>query len=362
MHIFALMNKFQSDVKSWSHIKIGNSNKRKIQGKMMDTLIERFPAQLVESLEIGNAATLTAPKNEINKIYVAGLGGSGIGGDFVAEMVKSECKVPYLVGKGYQIPAYVDKNTLAIISSYSGNTEETLSAFDHIEKTGAKIICIASGGKVIARAKEAGYDYIEVPGNWPSPRACLGFSLVQQVFVLQKLGFITDTVSSQIKTAVDVIKYDQDDIKSKALEIAKHLYGKTPIIYTTDRMESVAMRLRQQINENAKLLCWHNVIPEMNHNELVGWKAKRDDVAVLYLRNKDDYKRNATRIDINKTIISKLTPTVLEVYSKGQSLPEKMLYLVNLGDWVSWYMSEMHGVDSIEVDVIDYLKGELAKV
>jgi glucose/mannose-6-phosphate isomerase len=329
---------------------------------MMDKLIERFPAQLAESLEIGNAATITAPEKTINKIYVAGLGGSGIGGDFVAEMVADECKVPYLVGKAYGIPAYVDENTLAIISSYSGNTEETLSAFDQIEKTGAKIVCIASGGKVIARAKEAGYDYIQVPGDWPSPRACLGFSLVQQIFVLEKLGFISSVISSQIKTAIDVIKYDQDSIKKEALAIAKKLYGKTAVIYTTDRMESVAMRLRQQINENAKLLCWHNVIPEMNHNELVGWKANRQDVAVLYMRNKDDHKRNAMRIDINKEIISKLSASVTEVYSKGQSLPEKMLYLVNLGDWVSWFMSEMHGVDSIEVDVIDYLKGELAKV
>lgn len=328
----------------------------------MDTLIERFPAQLKEALEIGQAAKINPHDKAINKIYVAGLGGSGIGGDFVAEMVNEECKVPYLIGKGYSIPAFVDENTLAIISSYSGNTEETLSSFDQIEKTGAKIICIASGGKVIARAKEAGYDYIEVPGDWPSPRACLGFSLVQQIFVLEKLGFISSTISGQIKTAIDIIKYDQDDIKAEAKKVAKLLYGKTPIIYTTDRMESVAVRLRQQINENAKLLCWHHVIPEMNHNELVGWKAKREDVAVLYMRNKDDFKRNALRIDINKTIISKLCPTVIEVYSKGKSLPEKMLYFVNLGDWVSWYMSEMHGVDSIEVDVIDYLKGELAKV
>ena len=329
---------------------------------MMDTLIDRFPAQLTEALEIGNAATLIAHSKPINKIYIAGIGGSGIGGDFVAEMIKNECKVPYLVGKTYDIPAYVDSNTLAIISSYSGNTEETLSAFRLIMETGAKVVCISSGGKVIEIAKEKGFDYIQVPGNWPSPRACLGFSLVQQIFVLEKLGFISNSIARQIKTSIDIIKYDQDDIKSKAKKIAAHLYGKTPIIYTTDRMESVAVRLRQQINENAKLLCWHHVIPEMNHNELVGWKDKRNDVAVLYLRSKDDFKRNALRIEINKKIIGKLSNTVLEVYTKGKTLTENMLYLVNLGDWISWYMSELHGVDSIEVDVIDFLKGELAKV
>jgi len=140
---------------------------------MMDKLIERFPAQLAEALEIGQAAKVNKHDKEINKIFVAGLGGSGIGGDFVAELVKKECKVPYLVSKGYTIPAYVDENTLAIISSYSGNTEETLSSFEQIKKSGAKVICIASGGKIIAQAEELGYDYIKVPDNWPSPRACL---------------------------------------------------------------------------------------------------------------------------------------------------------------------------------------------
>lgn len=328
----------------------------------MDKLIERFPAQLAEALEIGREAKLSDPESVINKVFVAGMGGSGIGGNFVADMVADECKVPYLVNKGYSIPSYVDENTLAIISSYSGNTEETLSAFDVIEKTGAKIVCVASGGKIISRAKESGYDFIEVPSGWPSPRACLGFSLVQQVFILQKFGLISTLISSQIKTAINVIKYDQDDIKKEALSIAKTLHGKTVVIYTTDRMESVAVRLRQQINENSKLLCWHNVIPEMNHNELVGWKNERKDLAVLFLRNKDDFKRNSTRIEISKNIISKLSGSVIEVYSKGVSLPEKMIYLVNLGDWISFYLSEMCGVDSIEIDVINYLKGELAKV
>lgn len=328
----------------------------------MDKLIERFPAQLAEALDIGQAATINAHDKPINKIYVAGIGGSGIGGDFVAELVRAECKVPYLVGKGYDIPAYVDENTLAVISSYSGNTEETISSFEQILTTGAKVICVASGGKIIAKAQELGLDYIKVPGNWPSPRACLGFSLVQQLFILEKLGFISGATAKGIKTSIDLLKYDVDSIKAEAKIIANKLYGKTAIIYTTDRMESVAMRLRQQINENAKLLCWHNVIPEMNHNELVGWKDERNDVAVLFLRNKDDFKRNALRININKDIMSKLSGTVIEAYSKGSTLAEKMMYFVHLGDWVSWYMSELHGVDSIEVDVIDYLKGELSKV
>jgi glucose/mannose-6-phosphate isomerase len=127
-------------------------------------------------------------------------------------------------------------------------------------------------------------------------------------------------------------------------------------------MEPVAVRLRQQINENSKALCWHHVVPEMNHNELVGWTEKNENLAVLYLRNDDDYSRNVVRMDINKKIIGQYAGDIIEVYSKGESLAEKALYLVHLGDWISWYLAELRGVDALEVNVIDFLKGELAKV
>lgn len=329
---------------------------------MMDQLIERFPAQLIEALEIGEAASITAAENEINKVYVAGLGGSGIGANFVASFIREECSIPFNVGKGYTIPKYVDKNTLAIASSYSGNTEETLISFEAMKKTGAKIVIVSSGGKLIEYAKELGLDYIKVPGNWPSPRACLGFSLVQQLFILKKLNFISNESILSVKSSVDLIKYNQEDIKGEAKKIANFLHGKMPIIYSTGRMEPVALRFRQQINENAKTLCWHHVIPEMNHNELVGWKDQNENLAVVYLRNNDDYSRNQLRMDINQKIISKLTPNIYVANSKGKNFVEKSIYLVHLVDWVTWYLSELRGVDSIEVDVIDYLKSELAKV
>ena len=329
---------------------------------MMDQLIQRFPAQLVEALEIGENAVVTPHSKEINKIFVAGMGGSGIGADFVAEFVVNELKVPYLVGKGYDIPSYIDENTLYLASSYSGNTEETLSSLAQAESTGCKIIIIASGGKLVEIAKAKNYDCIIVPGNWPSPRACLGFSLVQQLFVLQKLNFISSAVINDIRSSIDLIKYDQDEIKSKAEKIAHILHGKIPVIYTSDRMESVAVRFRQQINENSKALCWHHVLPEMNHNELVGWTEKNNDLAVIFFRNKDDYKRTSIRMDITKEIFTKYTDTIIEIFSKGQNLVEKSIYLVHLGDWVSWYLAELRGADAIEVNVINYLKNELAKV
>lgn len=329
---------------------------------MMNDLIEQFPEQVLEALEIGEKANINSHDKAITKVYVAGLGGSGIGANYVSEFIREESSIPYCVGKGYSIPKFVDENTLAICSSYSGNTEETLYSFREMLSTGAKIVIVSSGGKLIEEAKAQGLDYIQVPPNSPSPRACLGYSIIQQLFILNKLGFIKDGFKSSLKSAVDLIKFDSDDIKKSAKAVADRIYDKIPIIYTTDRMESVAVRLRQQINENAKMLCWHHVVPEMNHNELVGWTEKHPNMAVIYLRNHDDFKRNKLRIDINQEIISKYSDTIIDIYSKGNSLIEKAFYLTHLGDWVSWYLSELKKVDAIEIDVIDYLKSELAKV
>jgi glucose/mannose-6-phosphate isomerase len=329
---------------------------------MMNQLIERFMDQLEEAIEIGRHATIRPAESNIKHIYVAGLGGSGIGADFVSSFIQDECKLPFLVRKGYHVPAFVGNETLAIASSYSGNTEETLISYDQIKNQGARVICIASGGKLIDKAKADGYEYIKVPSDWPSPRACLGYSLCAQLWTLHHLGLISDRSIKEVQSAITLLRNESDDIKSQAEKIANKLHNHIPIIYIEDRMEPVAVRLRQQINENSKALCWHHVVPEMNHNELVGWREKNEKLIVMYLRNDDDYSRNVVRMDINKKIISQYADEIIDIYSKGNTMIEKSLYLVHLGDWISWYLAQLRGVDALEVKVIDYLKGELAKV
>ena len=242
-----------------------------------------------------------------------------------------------------------------------GNTEETLESFQQLMQTGARVIVVASGGKLIELANEHNLDFIQVPGNWPSPRACLGYSLVQQLCILEKFGLIDGDLCNEVTKAATLINRETANIKATASRVAPLIAGKIPVIYTTDRMESVAVRFRQQLNENAKMLCWHHIVPEMNHNELVGWRDSNDNLAVLYFRNKNDYPRNKVRIDINKEIIRKYTPSIIEVFSKGESLVQQALYLVHLGDWISVYVADIRKMDSIEVNVIDYLKGELSK-
>jgi glucose/mannose-6-phosphate isomerase len=328
----------------------------------MVKMIERFPAQLEEALGIASKIALNKHNAPYRSVFISGLGGSGIGGTFVAELVRNECKLPITVSKGYHAPRWINKHTLAICSSYSGNTEETLSTFEQLLGTGAKVVCIASGGKLIELAQKHGLDYVQVPAGWSSPRACMGYSIVAQLGVLRSAKLIAGKIFGQIAKSAKTLASDQAAIKKYAGKIADQIGNRTPVIYTADHNEAVAIRWRQQINENSKLLCWHHVLPEMNHNELVGWRDQRDDLAVLWLRNKDDYQRTAIRTDITKGVTDKLSGNSIEIWSKGKSALEKAFYFVHLGDFLSTELADRRGVDAVEINVINYLKGALAKV
>jgi glucose/mannose-6-phosphate isomerase len=164
-----------------------------------------------------------------------------------------------------------------------------------------------------------------------------------------------------IKDAIKLLDKKEKSIQKEASRIAKKLNKKLPIIYACSGMESVAVRFRQQLNENSKILAWHHVLPEMNHNELVGWTQENDELAVVILRNEDDYKRSVKRIEISKEVFQKYTPNIIEIFSKGNSRIERSLYLIHLCDWVSAEIANLRGIDAVEVNVIDYLKGSLAK-
>ena len=324
----------------------------------MRNLIESFPAQLEQALAIGNKARLKPAKNKIQNILITGLGGSGIGGSIVTELVAKECPVPISVNKNYEIPAYVDEHTLLIVSSYSGNTEETMTALGQAQKQGAEIAIITSGGQAHDIAQENGYNCIVVPGGNP-PRSMLAFSLTQQFVLLNHYGFISNAFKASIQSFVDQL--DQKGMEAETLEIAKKLEGTLPVIYAIDGFEGVAVRFRQQLNENAKMLCWHAVVPEMNHNELVGWANGTNQMAVVYFRNETDFNRNQKRIEINKEIISRYTNRIHEIWSKGESNLERALYHIHYGDWISLHLSGINQVDVMEIEVIDHLKSELSK-
>ena len=327
----------------------------------MEQLIADFSKQLEKAIEIGRATKLNFGGKVFSNVVVSGLGGSGIGGTIVAEIVSDEATAPILVNKDYFLPAFVNENTLVIISSYSGNTEETVNAMQQALDKNATVACISSGGKVIEVAKEKSLQHIIIPGGMP-PRSCLGYSLTQLFFVLNSAGIISNRFEKELEKSVALLNKEEERIKKIALRVAKKFYKKTPVIYSAAGFEGVSVRFRQQINENSKMLCWHNVIPEMNHNELVGWVDKNKKLGVVILRNTSDYSRTQNRIESNKEVIAGCTSTIIELFSKGKSKLEESFYLIHLGDWVSLYMAQLRNVDATEVNVIDRLKGALAKI
>lgn len=327
----------------------------------MYELIDAFPQQLQEALEIGRKAVLKAPNGPYTNVVVTGLGGSGIGGRIAAQAVAHEAICPIEVYSNYYLPAYVGKGSLVIACSYSGNTEETIAAMEQALAKGARVCVVTSGGKMLDMAREKGLDHIVIPGGNP-PRTMLAYSLTQQFFVLKHYGIIRTDLAPAIAEAAEQLARDKAAIQRTAKDLTAKLLGKRLVIYSEANTEAVSIRFRQQVNENSKELCWHHAIPEMNHNELVGWAGGKDDVAVVIFRHKEDHERSQIRMEINKDVFGKYTPHIHDVWSQGTSAIARQLYLVNLGDWVSYYWAEQKGVDPTEIAVINMLKGKLAEM
>ncbi len=324
----------------------------------MKHYVLNFPKQLNEALHISKTFNYK-PTEGVKSVLISGLGGSGIGGTIMAELVQDTCKVPVLVNKDYTLPKWVNEKTLVIISSYSGNTEETISVMQQALQQKAQIVCVTSGGKVNEIATQNNLPKIIIPGGNP-PRTCLGYSLTQLFKVFSSYGLIDNSYESQLEKTIKLLTENLDAIKTEAQVIAKLLDKKITAIYSLSN-EGVAWRFRQQINENSKMLCWNHVIPEMNHNELVGWTQRNENLAVVILRTSFDLNKNIARTEICKNIFAKYASSVTEIFAKGDSKLEQAIYLIHLTDWVSCYLSDLNGCDPIEVNIIDYLKSELAK-
>lgn len=328
---------------------------------MMKELIAAFPEQIRESLAIARNTRLKDAAGEFRNVVISGLGGSGIGGTIMADIARPVCAVPVLVNKEYTIPAFVNAQTLFIASSYSGGTEETLSAYRHALQQQAHIVCVTSGGQLAEAARKDEISLLQIPGGNP-PRACLGYSFTQLVHIFCHYGLLPATYMAQLEAATGFLEKHAAEIESEGKKWAETLNGRRLVIYADASIEGIAVRFRQQLNENAKMLAWHHVVPEMNHNELVGWTETNAELAVVFLRNETDYERNRVRMEINKTIVQQYTPHVFEINSRGSNLIERLLYHIHLEDWISFHLSQLRGVDVMEIRVIDFLKSELSRV
>ena len=323
--------------------------------------IEGFIQQLEDAFSIGEKSAFSIPDKKLNNVLILGVGGSGIGGTVVAKTALLSAGIPVITCNDYHIPEYVDENTLVIACSYSGNTEETLTALKKCQNKGTEIAAVTSGGELKRICEEHNYNHIIIPGGNP-PRTCLGYSLTEQFFILVKYKILPEAAVEELKSAIQLLKENNSSIIQEAKTLADNLFGKLPVIYSTDKFEPVSIRFRQQLNENSKELCWHQKFPEMNHNEIVGWASGNSNLSVVMFRNQDDYYRTQERMEFMKKVILDKGSTVTEIKSKGNSFIEKALYLIYLTDWASLFIAEKKEIDPVEIRVIDALKDHLATI
>jgi len=342
---------------------------RKIDKQGMYDLIYNFPQQLAEGIHLGLIADLKSAKFTPDNIILAGMGGSAIGGDLVRSYLAFELKVPFLVCRNYLLPKFINNRSLVLVSSYSGNTEETLSAYQEAKRRKARIISISSGGKLLEKCKKDGFPFIIIPKGF-QPRAALGYSFTPILVTLSRLGIISDKMGELEKTSKFLeerrIEYalDRKSSQNQAKSLALSLYRKIPIIYSSaDYFDAVGYRWKGQFCENSKNLSFNNYFPEFNHNELVGWRVLgqfRDKLVVVVLKDKEDHPRIQRRMQIVKEIIQKEKVKVIEIKSQGEDLLSRIFSLIQLGDFTSFYLAILNQVDPSPVKVIDYLKKKLA--
>ena len=339
-----------------------------VDPESMRSLLNQLPGHVREAAAAARLLDIP-PVESVGSIVVSGLGGSAIGGDLARSVAGSELRKPYFVNRDYELPPFVDRSTLVFACSYSGNTEETLSAYNGARRAEASIICITSGGSLGERAKSDGYPVLALPAGLP-PRAALGYSLFTLLGALEKLRYIPDMTVATEETVGLLetlsVRYgpDNPELGNAAKKMARSLYGRIVAVYGSGSMlDAVAYRWRSQVAENAKTLAFHHALPEMNHNELVGWRCPEailKHVGVVLLRDKGDHPKVQRRFELTKEILEQKAGVLLEAWSEGESLLARVMSLILLGDYVSLYLAYLNSVDPTPVDVIDYLKGKLS--
>jgi len=316
-----------------------------------------LPGQMAEAARIARRAKL-GPRARFENVVVAGMGGSGIGGKLASSLLLNESPVPVLLYQDYDLPAAVTERTLLFVVSYSGNTEETLSAFRQAQKRRCKVVVITSGGKLGVAAGRAGCPVITVPGGMP-PRAALGYLFVPLLASLERLG-VCPSHGRGMAEALRLTRAKRAVWHRRARTIARRLAGRLPVVYSTSRLlDAVADRWRCQLNENAGVMCHTNVLPEQNHNEIVGmgrpeFLARRS--VVLALLDKETNPRNRLRLDAVLKIAGSSYQSAMRVESEGRSMLARVLSLVMLGDLVSVELALLLKKDPMEIKRIDALK------
>jgi glucose/mannose-6-phosphate isomerase len=340
--------------------------KRVDKSNMLSFCVEA-PKHYREAAKIAKKTSLsyTKPAN----IIVSGMGGSAIGGELLKDWARSKARVPIEVSRDYSLPAYVNEKSLVLIVSYSGETEESLSAFLHAARRKCMTFCISSGGSLLEFAEKLNVPYLRVPAGMP-PRAALPYLFVPLLMALEKTRTVSsgsEELSEAIKLLAQISRENSPEKPVKdnlAKMLASGINGTVPVVYGFGVYRSVAQRFKQQFNENSKVPAKWEFFSELNHNEIVGWeKAGKlaKHFSTIFIRDSAEPVKIRSRIEITKTLMQPNSSKLFEVWSQGKSELAKMLSTVCIGDFTSNYLAILRGVDPTPVKTIALLKEKLER-
>jgi glucose/mannose-6-phosphate isomerase len=355
------------------------------QGKMIE-LLEEFPQKMRDALRLGeefsiptnfllahtlnSVSTPDSTTQSFKNIVVLGMGGSAIGGDLLSDYLADELSIPIVVIRNYDIPKFIDENSLVFAVSYSGNTEETISALKRCLEAKARVIALTSGGKLAVLARENNFPVIKVPAGI-QPRAAISYLFFPVLKALERLGLIKER-NNETEETLNILQGLSKEYGAKspiknnfAKKIALSLYHHLPLVCGSEGLlKAVAMRWKTQINENSKWPCFWNIFPELDHNEIVGYEIENNlnrQIKIIYLQDKEGLLRVEQRRKITRKIIEDKVAEFIVCPTKGKGKMARMFSLIFLGDLASYYLAILNQVDPSPVACIENLKKELAR-
>ena len=332
-------------------------------GQLEDIL--GLPDHLRDALWRVESANLE-PHDATGGLIVAGMGGSAVGGALARAALGDRALRPIVVIRGYGLPPWTAPESTVLCSSYSGNTEETLAAYEAAGALGARRIVATTGGKLAAMARSEGVPVIPLPGGF-QPRAAVGYSLVVALEVAALSG-----AGEGLHSEIDVAAARTEELittwgpggtqEEFPRELARGLHGTVPQIAGSGLTSPVAYRWKCQFNENAKVPAFAHDVPELDHNEIVGWQGASElgKFSAVFLDDSDLHPRIRQRFELTRALIAGEAAGTFRVESVGESAIERLLSLIFLGDLVSLYLAVLRGVDPGPVAVIERLKSTLA--
>jgi len=341
---------------------------KKIDKSDMLSHLMKTPDYCRDAVKLAKQAKV--PENvEPKNIIIAGMGGSAIGGEILQDWLRDELPIPIEVCKDYTLPAYANKDTLFFANSYSGNTEETLSAFLDAVRRKCTTITITSGGHLLSFSKKLQVPHVTIPSQLP-PRVAIPYLFFPLPVLIERMGLLP-SIEENLKEAIHVLKKVGEENSPKiptednqAKKLALELVETIPIIYGFRQYQSVGHRLKTQFNENSKVPSKHDVFPELNHNETVGWEAPElltKNYSIILIRDPDEPPEIRHRIETTKALAFHKAKKVLEIHARGEGKLAKMFSVLRIGDFTSVYLAILQGVDPTPVKIIDEVKRELGK-